>query len=158
MTGPTAGLRLAVARLDDPAVAGLVEQVQAEYVERYGGPDEAPIDPAQFAPPRGLFLLARLDGAPVGCGGWRDLGDGQAEIKRMFVVVAARGRGVARGLLGELERTAAGAGHHRVLLETGVRQPEAIALYVSAGYDPVDGFGHYAGAPLSRAFGKRLTR
>ena len=61
-------------------------------------------------------------------------------------------------MLAELERTAAAAGHEVVVLETGTAQPEAMALYVSAGYDPIDGFGHYAGRPLSRAFRKQLSR
>ena len=148
---------LAVARLDDPVVKDLIELIQGEYVVRYGGPDEAPIDAAEFAPPRGLFLLAELDGEPAGCGGWRSLGDGRAEIKRMFTVAAFRHRGVARAVLAELERTAAAAGIGELVLETGAVQPEAIALYLSAGYDPIVGFGHYAGAPLSRAFGKRLV-
>lgn len=152
------GLRITPARLDEPESLELVEHVQAEYVQRYGSRDDAPIDAAEFAPPHGRFLLARLDGAAVGCGGWRDLGDGRVEIKRMFVLPAARGRGVARALLAELERTAAAAGHPEIVLETGIVQPEAIGLYVSSGYSPIDAFGHYAGHPLSREFGKRLAR
>jgi GNAT superfamily N-acetyltransferase len=138
-------------------VKDLIELIQGEYVVRYGGPDDAPIDAEEFAPPRGLFLLATIDGEPAGCGGWRDLGDGRAEIKRMFTVAAFRNRGVARAVLAELERTAAAAGIRDIVLETGSVQPEAIALYVSSGYDPIDGFGYYAGAPLSRAYGKRLV-
>ena len=141
---------------DDAAAAALIELVQQEYVVRYGGRDDAPVDPAEFRPPHGLFLVAVLDGAPVGCGGWRDLGDGRVEVKRMFTAPVARGRGVARALLAELERTAAAAGHVRVVLETGLAQPEAMKLYASAGYGPIDGFGHYAGQPLSRAFTKDL--
>lgn len=150
-------MNVTVARLDDPAVKDLIELIQGEYVVRYGGPDDAPIDAEEFAPPRGLFLLATIDGDPAGCGGWRDLGDGRAEIKRMFTVAAVRNRGVARAVLAELERTAAAAGLRDVVLETGSVQPEAIALYQSTGYDRIDGFGYYAGAPLSRAFGKRLV-
>ena len=142
---------------DDEVAAGLVEQVQQEYVLRYGGRDGAPVDPDEFSPPKGLFLVVLLDGTAVGCGGWRDLGDGRVEIKRMFTAPAVRGRGIARALLAELERTAAAAGHSRVVLETGLAQPEAMKLYVSAGYDPIDGFGHYAGQPLSRAFAKHLV-
>jgi GNAT superfamily N-acetyltransferase len=149
-------LELRPAAYDDEVAAGLIEQVQQEYVVRYGGRDVAPVDPGEFSPPHGLFLVAVLDGTPIGCGGWRDLGDGRVEIKRMFTAPTARGRGVARALLAELERTAAAAGHARVVLETGLAQPEAMTLYRSAGYDPVAGFGYYAGRPLSRAFGKDL--
>ena len=144
-------------RLDEPDALTLIELVQGEYVLRYGGRDEAPIDVAEFLPPEGLFLVARLDGAAAGCGGWRNLGDGRAEIKRMFTAAEHRNRGVARAVLAELEHTAAAAGIKELVLETGTVQPEAIALYESSGYQPVDGFGYYAGRPLSRSFGKRVT-
>ncbi|HVC73497.1 MAG TPA: GNAT family N-acetyltransferase [Mycobacteriales bacterium] len=144
-------------RLDEPDALTLIELVQGEYVLRYGGRDEAPIDVAEFLPPEGLFLLARLDGAAAGCGGWRNLGDGRAEIKRMFTAAEHRNRGVARAVLAELEHTAAAAGIKELVLETGTVQPEAIALYESSGYQPVDGFGYYAGRPLSRSFGKRVA-
>jgi GNAT superfamily N-acetyltransferase len=144
-------------RLDEPDALTLIELVQGEYVLRYGGRDEAPIDVAEFLPPEGLFLVARLDGAAAGCGGWRNLGDGRAEIKRMFTAAEHRNRGVARAVLAELEHTAAAAGIEELVLETGTVQPEAIALYESSGYQPVDGFGYYAGRPLSRSFGKRVA-
>ena len=145
------------ARLDEPDARTLIELVQGEYVIRYGGPDEAPIDVAEFLPPEGLFLVARVDGAPAGCGGWRALGEGRAEIKRMVTAAGHRNRGVARAVLAELERTAAAAGMEELVLETGTVQPEAIALYESSGYRPIDGFGYYAGRPLSRSFGKRVV-
>ncbi len=147
---------VATARLDEPDARTLTELVQGEYVIRYGGRDEAPIDVAEFLPPEGLFLVARIDGAPAGCGGWRALGDGRAEIKRMFTTAEYRNRGVARAVLAELERTAAAAGIAELVLETGTVQPEAIALYESSGYRPIEGFGYYAGRPLSRSFGKRV--
>jgi GNAT superfamily N-acetyltransferase len=150
-------VEVAPARLDDPDARKLVELVQGEYVLRFGGRDRAPIDVAEFLPPAGLFLLARVGGAPAGCGGWRALGDGRAEIKRMFTVPDYRNRGVARAVLAELERTAAAAGVEEIVLETATVQPEAIALYESSGYRPIEGFGYYAGAPLSRSFGKRVT-
>jgi len=148
---------IAPARLDDPAALELIELVQGEYVVRYGGRDDAPIDVDEFLPPKGLFLVAWVDGVPAGCGGWRDLGDGRAEIKRMFTAAAYRNRGVARAVLAALERTAAQAGVEEIVLETGTVQPEAIALYESSGYRPTEGFGYYAGRPLSRSFVKRVA-
>lgn len=145
---------------DDEDVQQMVATVQAEYVVRYGGPDESPVDPRQFDPPDGLMLAVLLDGAPVGMGGWRriDLGDGvpSVEIKRMYVAESARRRGISRRLLGELETRAAAAGAVRMVLETGEMQPEAIALYESSGYVPTEPFGHYADAELSRHFAKAL--
>ena len=139
----------------DPDASKLIADVQQEYVVRYGGPDGTPVDPAEFTPPSGLFLVGYLDGVPVASGGWRSHGD-DAEIKRMYVVAAARHRGLARQLLAELERTAAAAGHHRIILESGSAQPEAIALYRSSGYRPIAPFGHYADAPGAVHLGKQL--
>ena len=146
-----------------PDAALLVARVQEEYVERYGSPDESPVDPAVFDLPEGLFLVGYDGGGPVATGAWRRSpvdrlgGTSAVEIKRMYVVPERRGRGHARAVLAELERSALAAGHDLVLLETGTRQPEAIELYLSAGYEEVEGFGYYADAPLSRCFGKRLS-
>lgn len=148
---------LEVRRYDDPDVTRLVAEVQAEYVARYGGEDAAAVDAAEFAPPAGLFLVGLLDGMPVATGGWRRLSDADAEIKRMYVVGAARRRGLARVVLAELERTAAAAGFARMVLNTGPEQPEAVALYESAGYAPVEGFGHYACHPNALFYGKALA-
>lgn len=140
----------------DSDVAGeLIEEVQLEYVTRYGGRDDSPVDPAEFAPPRGLFLVGYDDEVAAVCGGWRSHGT-YAEVKRMYVRRAARGRGLARAMLAELERTALAAGHDRMILETGSRQPEAVALYRSAGYTDSPAFGHHANAPLAVHLGKDL--
>jgi GNAT superfamily N-acetyltransferase len=166
-----APLELSVVSYDHPDAVALVEAVQLVYVERYGGIDATPVDPAEFAPPTGMFLVGYLNGAPVCCGGWRTYSacadgdsdgeadadaDADAELKRMYVVDQARGRGFARRLLAELERTAMAAGARRMVLETGTRQPEAIGLYRSAGYQPIPAFGVYRCAPRSRYFGKPL--
>ena len=140
----------------DPVAQHLIERVQEEYVVRYGGRDAAVVDPAEFSPPLGLFLVAEVDGAPAGCGGWRARGDGVAELKRMYVEPAFRRRGLAALLLAELERTAAAAGHRHLLLNSGDRQPEALALYARAGYTPVAGYGVYADSPGAVFLGKEL--
>ncbi|HVK30288.1 MAG TPA: GNAT family N-acetyltransferase [Nocardioides sp.] len=145
-----------------PDATALVARVQQEYVERYGSPDEAPIDPTVFDPPEGLFVVGYDDAAPVATGAWRRSpvrglgGTNAVEVKRMFVVPEQRGRGFARAVLAELEATAAAAGHDLAVLETGLKQPEAIALYLSAGYVEIPDFGFYAGHTLSRCFGKRI--
>ncbi|HEU5038108.1 MAG TPA: GNAT family N-acetyltransferase [Nocardioides sp.] len=140
----------------------LIEEVQAEYVVRYGGRDETPLDPLMFEPPAGSFFVAYAAGRPVATGAWRRsevaaLGtDRTAEIKRMYVTSAARGRGVARRMLAHLEVDAAAHGAEAVVLETGLAQPEAIALYESSGYTPIPAFGYYKDAPLSRCYARRL--
>jgi GNAT superfamily N-acetyltransferase len=146
-----------VVAYDHPDATSLVEAVQGEYVIRYGGPDDTFVEPAEFAPPLGLFLVGYLAGEAVSCGGWRAHDDGTVELKRMYVAPWARGRGLARAMLAELERTAQQAGHRRLILETGRKQPEALALYRSSGYTDVPEFGYYADWPLSVHLGKSLT-
>jgi GNAT superfamily N-acetyltransferase len=140
----------------DPVVRALESELQQEYVERYGGEDETPVDPAQFAPPDGLFLVGFEGAEPVASGGFRRHDEDAAEVKRMYVVEDRRGVGYARRLLVELEKLAAEAGYRRIVLETGLHQPEAIALYESSGYEPIPDFGFHAGSELSRCFGKEL--
>ena len=72
----------------------------------------------------------------------------------MYVRPEHRRRGHARRMLAELESWAGGRGYRRVVLETGVEQPEAIALYTSCGYSPIPGFGHYKDSDLSRSFAR----
>ena len=150
-------------RYDHPDARALTERVQQVYVARYGGRDTDPADPDQFAPPGGGFFVGYEAGVPVAMGGWRRSGEEAlgtaetAEIKRMYVVEEAQGRGYARRMLAHLEKTAA-AGYAGLVLSTGDKQPEALALYVSAGYTEIDSYGYYAGSPLNRCFAKRLDR
>lgn len=117
-----------------------------------------------FAPPNGLYLLAYdASDTPVASGGWRSqdendegYADGDAELKRMYVVREARGLGLARRILAELESDARAAGRTRMALETGDRQPEAIALYLSSGYTLSAKFGHYRHYDSSRCMTKPL--
>ena len=164
--GPADGWRVEPAPYGHPDVLRLVEEVQAVYVARYGGPDETPLDPAMFEPPAGSFFVGYLRGRAVATGAWRrttaatlpglPAGAELAEVKRMYVSPTAQRRGLARRMLAHLEATAAATGVRGMVLETGIVQPEAIALYESAGYVPVPGFGHYRDSPLSRCFGRVL--
>jgi GNAT superfamily N-acetyltransferase len=149
-------VELRVVRYDDPVAGYLIEQVQQEYVLRYGGRDAAQVDPAEFAEPHGLFLVAEVGGTPAGCGGWRVHGPATVEVKRMYVEPGFRRHGIGRRLLAALEATAARAGHRGMLLNTGGRQPEALALYARAGYTPVPGYGVYARSPDAVFLGKIL--
>ncbi|QCW51658.1 GNAT family N-acetyltransferase [Nocardioides dongxiaopingii] len=161
----TTAVRITRVDYGDPDAVRLVAEVQQEYVRRYGSPDDTPLDPLMFVPPTGSFFVAYDDadaGRPVATGAWRRsdvvvLGTARtAEVKRMYVVESARGRGLARLVLAHLEATAAAAGAEALVLETGIAQPEAIALYESSGYTRVPGFGHYRDSPLSRCYGKDL--
>ncbi|MCP2247081.1 GNAT family N-acetyltransferase [Lentzea aerocolonigenes] len=151
-------MELCTRAYDHPDSVKLIADLQQVFVERYGDEDVTPVDPAQFAAPLGYFVVGYLDGTPVSCGGWRvhsELEDA-AEIKRMYVADALRGKGLSRLILSNLEDTARAAGHRRMVLETGLRQPEAIGLYLATGYEPIDNFGVYRDHPESRCFGKSL--
>ncbi|GAA3158114.1 GNAT family N-acetyltransferase [Streptomyces rameus] len=152
-------------RFDHPDAVKLNDEVQAEYHVRYGdGGDATALDATDFDPPRGAYLIAYDEhGRPVATGGWRsqdDNGegneDGDAELKRMYVIEEMRGRGLARRMLTALEEDARTAGRVRMVLETGTKQPEAIALYLSSGYAPCRKFGYYREYEESRCFAKRL--
>jgi ribosomal protein S18 acetylase RimI-like enzyme len=141
----------------------LVDQVQAEYAVLYGAPDVTPLEDGVFDPPNGAFFLGYLDGVAVAMGGWRLRSDVHpwglsraAEVKRMYVAPQARRRGLARAVLAHLEETARQAGADVMVLETGIEQPEAIAMYTAAGYRQIEKFGYYSWSPLSRCYGKRL--
>lgn len=110
----------------------------ADIASRYQGwsPDLIPsADPAEVAPPFGAGVVAYLDGRPVGCGGVKRLDATSAELKRLYLASSARGRGVGRRLLDELESHARALGYEVLRLDTGDRQPEALGLFRSAGYE-----------------------
>ncbi len=139
------------------AAAVLTARVQQEYVEMYGGPDSTPVEPGEFSPPTGGFLVGYLDGVAVAMGGVRRHESDAIEIKRMYVTPEVRGRGLSRLMLRALEDLGRALGARRVVLETGERQPEAMRLYETSGYQRIDGFGHYRCQPLSVSYGKSLT-
>ena len=149
-------IEIRAARFDEPEVRKLVADALAELSRRYGGSgDDTPVSPTDFDPPAGCFFVAVAGGDPVACAGWRRH-DGDAELKRMYTAPAARGRGVARRMLATIEESARAAGCKRVILETGDLQPEAIALYTSAGYERIEDFGYYKGEEGVLSFARDL--
>jgi GNAT superfamily N-acetyltransferase len=140
-----------------PDVQALALAQQAELRGLDGRGDIGPARNAQmFEPPDGLFLVGRDDGRAVVCGGIARFDDTRAELKRMYVVPEARGRGFGRELLAALETEARALGYTGVVLETGVQQAAALGLYESAGYEPIPCYGPYAGQAISRCYEKRL--
>jgi GNAT superfamily N-acetyltransferase len=135
----------------------LIAAAVAELSLRYDGEQDPEVDLEDLVPPRGDFLVARLDGEPVGCGGLRGLSPGVGEIKRMYVAPSVRRTGVGRLLLAALEEAARELGWTALRLETGLRQPEAIALYEVAGYGRIADYGHWAGEPLTVCMEKPLA-
>ena len=147
-----------VEAFDSVDVTALVEAQQAEMRELYSG--EADIGPtreaAMFVEPDGAFLVVRDEGRAIGCGGVCRFDGTRAELKRMYVAPEARGRGLGRLLLVELEAEARRLGYAGIVLETGDRQPEALGLYASAGYERIPCYGVYATRALSLCFEKTL--
>lgn len=145
---------------DSADVVQLAQAQQAEMLALYGegGNDIGPArDPSQFEPPDGVFLVVRdEDGEAVACGGLVRFDATRAELKRMYVLPEARGRGLGRLVLEKLEAQARAFGYAGVVLETGDQSAAALALYSSSGYEPIPCYGVYAHRGLSRCFEKRL--
>jgi len=141
---------------DSPDAEALIAAMVAEVDELYGGDMSGPGTPsatsADFAPPGGAFVVIYADGRPVAGGGVKQLAPALGEIKRMYVVPEARGRGLGRRLLVALEDAARARGHRIVRLDTGPGQPGARALYESAGYRAVP---DYNGNPYAAYWGEK---
>lgn len=155
--GPGPDLSLSLVPWDDDAAARLRAEQQAELRDRYGEDD---IGHDMTGEAVTAMVLVRLGGEPVACGALQDasaqLGVGVGELKRMFVRPHARGRGLSRLVLAELEHLARESGLGRLVLETGVRQPEAVGLYRSAGYRRIPDYGEYIEEPTSVCYGRWL--
>jgi GNAT superfamily N-acetyltransferase len=142
---------------DEEPGATLVQGMRDEIAALYGGldldgPDMPRAGPGELGPPGGTFVVGFEDGEPVCCGGLKRLPDGACEIKKMFVAEAARGRGVARALLEELERRARELGYEVARLDTGPRQVRARRMYERAGYAPIENFN---ANPVATFFGEK---
>jgi GNAT superfamily N-acetyltransferase len=143
--------------LDADPGAALAQAMRDEIGEIYeglelDGPEMPKAGPAELSPPGGGFIVGWQAGEPVCCGGFKRLPDGNCEIKRMYVVPAARGQGVARALLHELEDRARRAGYSIARLDTGPKQPHAHGLYESEGYVAIENFN---GNPVATFFGEK---
>jgi GNAT superfamily N-acetyltransferase len=145
-----------IVSLDHPRARALEEKLKAEMSVRYGGSGPGPIPVEHFVAPEGAFVVAVRDEEAVACGGFRFLRTDIAEIKRMYVDPVARGQGVGRSLLRFLEEQAASSSYTQLWLETGTEQPEAIALYTSAGYRALRPYGEFKYDSRSRCFYRSL--
>ena len=132
--------RFVVVRADDPRAQPLLDELAAEYAQRYESTTATvtawlrSVPAADFAPPDGGFLIGEVDGVAVTGGAFQRFDAQTAELKRIWTHREHRRRGHARALLSELENVIADRGYQRVYLTTGNRQPEAEALYDATGY------------------------
>jgi GNAT superfamily N-acetyltransferase len=143
--------------VDDGDGGRLERAMRAEMAEVYPGleiasPHMPQAGPEVLNPPNGVFLVGYEDGVAICCGGIKRLAPEVCEFKRMYVVPAARGRGVARELLGALEARALALGYTVGRLDTGPRQPAAQHLYESAGYEQIANFN---ANPVATFFGEK---
>ena len=137
----------------DPELAALVTAQQWEIRDIDKGMNRAVFVPLDDA----AYLVAVVNGRAVGCGAWQPMAGEVAELKRMFVRPAFRGRGIARQMIVAIEEEALAAGRPIIRLHTGDYLPAAIALYQSSGYQQIPAYGPYTGDPFSLCFEKRLA-
>ncbi|MFF2226949.1 GNAT family N-acetyltransferase [Streptomyces globisporus] len=150
-------LRLQPVAYDHPDSLLLTQALRREQVARYGFADDPTATPSSaFHAPNGLFLIARRGPTAVGCGGIRQIAPGTAEIKRMYVTPDARGTGAGQTILRELEDTAQQWGSERIVLETGVGNQAALALYTKAGYFRIEPYVTGRNPQINRALSKQL--
>jgi putative acetyltransferase len=146
--------------LASPDAARLIAALNAELTATFPEPGAThfSLTGAQVESGDGAFVVAYLDEQAVGCGAVRRIDQATAELKRMYVAPSARGRGVGRAIVEELERQARALGVTKVVLETGTRLAPAIKLYQGMGYTPIPLFGEYLRSPqTSLCFGKSLA-
>lgn len=138
--------------LDSADARRLIDQLDAHLHSMY-----PPEDNFTELPTADAFLIAREDGRAVGCGAVRFIDAGVAEVKRMYVAPDARGTGVGRRIMEELEAFVRSKGAHRLVLETGPKQLAAIALYEGFGFERTDCWGEYVHSNSSVCYAKPLT-
>ncbi len=134
----------------------LVSHLDAELARR-DGPDHAFYNQFNGVEGLGRVVLVYDNSLPVGCGALKPFGEDAVEVKRMYTLPSHRGRGVASRALASLEDWAREDGFRRIVLETGKRQPEAIALYSKHGYRRIGNFPPYTGIDNSVCFEKPVA-
>jgi GNAT superfamily N-acetyltransferase len=140
---------------NDQDFINLVKQLDA-YLAVKDGRDHAFYDQYNKLDKIKHVVVAYDNNQPVGCGAIKEYDLNTMEVKRMFTLPECRGRGVATKVLNELEKWTTESGYEKCILETGKRQPEAIALYKKSGYKSIPNYGQYAGMDNSVCFEKEM--
>ncbi|MDX2111432.1 MAG: GNAT family N-acetyltransferase [Verrucomicrobiota bacterium] len=152
-------IKLVRTELTNPVSRALIDALNYELSGLYPEPGATHFNlkPEDVAQGQGIFLVVYRDEIPVGCGAMRKLDATTGELKRMYMAPIARGNGLGRSLVMALETEARALGLQRLVLETGIRQTAAIALYRAAGFVPIPLYGEYLLSPeTSVCMGKEL--
>jgi putative acetyltransferase len=150
-------LELTIEAPDQDEVLALLQASDDYAASLYPAESNHMLDVAALKRPQVSFIVARIDGLALGCAAVVDSGEDWAEIKRMFVSPNGRGQKIGRRLLEKLESIAAKRGISCLRLETGIKQPEALSLYRSAGFLEIAPFASYQPDPLSVFMEKRIS-
>ena len=150
-------IKVSLERADSIEALNLIEEHRRNMRALYPEGSIHPFDPHLDAAPPGVFVIARLDGKAVGCGAVRPLDGSLGEVKRVFVQPECRRMGIASRIMALLEDKGLQNGFTTLRLETGTKQPEAIALYDSLGYRRIPTFGEYVSDPYSICYEKELS-
>jgi putative acetyltransferase len=156
----TEQLEIVPESLTSAVAASLIGELNKELSGDYPEPGTTHfrLDPNEVSPGNGIFVVARWEGRPIGCGALRrivdpeltrELGPRVGELKRMYVAQDQRGKGIGQALLGRLEAEAQRLGLDRLVLETGIRSPQALALYRKAGFIGIPAYGEYVASPTT---------
>ncbi|MCA3287314.1 MAG: GNAT family N-acetyltransferase [Roseomonas sp.] len=150
-------IKVAVENPHQEEIVALLRQSDAVAAALYPGAFRRAITPASLDAPEISLFVARIAGRAIGCCALFDRGDGSAEIKRMIVDEAHRGSGAGAALLATLEAEATRRGIQRLLLEVGIRNEAAYALYCRVGFTPCAAFAPYEADPISRFLAKSVS-
>jgi GNAT superfamily N-acetyltransferase len=154
-------LQISIQDPTGPDAALLIEHLSMELGSRYGDNGAGAFGPHDVQVPRAAFVIAYVDGRPLGCGALKPFDSETpniAEIKRMFVEPDMRGQGFSRLILARLEQISLEFGYDTIRLETGLKQPEAIGLYERSGFSRIPCYGDYAQQTLSVCFEKQISK
>ncbi|RZL50178.1 MAG: N-acetyltransferase [Pedobacter sp.] len=141
---------------DDPDFITLVKQLDA-YLAVIDGEEHAFYSQYNKIDKIKQVVVAYENDSPVGCGAIKEFTAGSTEVKRMFTLPEGRKKGIAKKILTELENWASELGYQKCVLETGIRQADAISLYQKCGYQRIPNYGQYIGIENSVCFEKVLT-
>lgn len=149
-------IKIRTASSDSPEVTLLSDELHKELEQIY---DEGVIESFKEENEQMLifYVVYNESEIAVGCGALKHFDESTAEIKRMYVKKEFRGKGISKKILSGLEEHAKLMNYKRLILETGLKQPEAMSLYHKSGYKPLKCYGRHADDPDSRCFEKKIN-